>query len=159
MNILQVVDDEEFRKIIFKAMIDVGKENKLNSLEQVKTICLTSEQFTIDNGLLTPTLKNKRPALRKKFAKEISDLYEKGPINIGDVEVKKTTTTTTTARPVANEPGSSNLPKQNEASGPSNKKEKPNEIVTEQPRSSWSPSDDQGGKPPLTTSSEEDNRI
>ena len=156
MNILQVVDDEEFRKIIFKAMIDVGKENKLNSLEQVKTICLTSEQFTIDNGLLTPTLKNKRPALRKKFAKEISDLYEKGPINIGGEELKKPTTTTTT---VVNEPGPSNLPKTNETSGPSSKKEKPNETVTEQPRSSWSPSDDQGGKPPLTTSSEEDNRI
>ena len=157
MNILQVVDDEEFRKIIFKAMIDVGKENKLNSLEQVKTICLTSEQFTIDNGLLTPTLKNKRPALRKKFAKEISDLYEKGPINIGGEELKKPTTTTTTT--VVNEPGPSNLPKTNETSGPSSKKEKPNETVTEQPRSSWSPSDDQGGKPPLTTSSEEDNRI
>lgn len=42
---------------------------------QVKDIHLCSEQFTVENGLLTPTLKSKRPALRRRFAAEIQNMY------------------------------------------------------------------------------------
>lgn len=42
---------------------------------QVRRFWLTLEPWTIDNGLLTPTLKLKRLAIEKRFATHILDLY------------------------------------------------------------------------------------
>lgn len=42
---------------------------------QVKDIALYPEMFSIQNGLLTPTLKGKRPEQRKYFQKQIDELY------------------------------------------------------------------------------------
>ncbi|MGK2915062.1 MAG: AMP-dependent synthetase/ligase [Porticoccaceae bacterium] len=41
-----------------------------------KQVFLTREPWTIDAGLMTPTLKLKRPALEKRFATEIARMYE-----------------------------------------------------------------------------------
>ena len=41
----------------------------------VKQIYITNEPFTIENNLLTPTLKIKSNEIRKKYAKEIADMY------------------------------------------------------------------------------------
>jgi long-chain acyl-CoA synthetase len=46
---------------------------------QVKQIYLTHEQFTIDNGLLTPTMKAKRPQLRQKYEDVIRKMYADNP--------------------------------------------------------------------------------
>jgi long-chain acyl-CoA synthetase len=43
---------------------------------KVKNIHIHNEQFSIQNGLLTPTLKAKRPELREFFKEKIEDLYE-----------------------------------------------------------------------------------
>lgn len=42
---------------------------------QVANITLYPELFSLENNLLTPTFKNKRPVLRKKFQSVIDDLY------------------------------------------------------------------------------------
>lgn len=42
---------------------------------QVKGIALHPELFSIDNGLLTPTMKAKRPELRNYFRSQIDELY------------------------------------------------------------------------------------
>uniref|UniRef100_A0A803V3U9 Long-chain-fatty-acid--CoA ligase n=1 Tax=Ficedula albicollis TaxID=59894 RepID=A0A803V3U9_FICAL len=42
---------------------------------KVKDIVLHTEMFSIENGLLTPTLKAKRPELRKYFQSQIDELY------------------------------------------------------------------------------------
>jgi long-chain acyl-CoA synthetase len=42
---------------------------------QVRCCCLMLEPWSIDNGLVTPTLKLKRPAIEKRFAEHILDLY------------------------------------------------------------------------------------
>lgn len=44
-------------------------------LLQVKDIVVYPEMFSIENGLLTPTLKAKRPELRKYFQAQIEELY------------------------------------------------------------------------------------
>ena len=42
---------------------------------QAKDIYLCAEPFSVDNGLLTPTFKSKRPQLRKHFKPQIDDMY------------------------------------------------------------------------------------
>ena len=42
---------------------------------QIRRVSLYLEPWSIDNGLLTPTLKNKRPQLLKTFAKDIESMY------------------------------------------------------------------------------------
>jgi long-chain acyl-CoA synthetase len=41
----------------------------------VANIHLFPELFSLENGLLTPTFKNKRPYLRKKFQSSIDEMY------------------------------------------------------------------------------------
>lgn len=42
---------------------------------KVKNIYIHNEMFSIGNGLLTPTLKAKRPELREFFKEKIDQLY------------------------------------------------------------------------------------
>ncbi|MEG0921430.1 MAG: long-chain fatty acid--CoA ligase [Comamonas sp.] len=42
-----------------------------------RAVCLTTEPWTVDNGLMTPTLKLRRPQLMEKFAVEIAAMYAK----------------------------------------------------------------------------------
>ncbi|GLH78626.1 AMP-dependent synthetase [Bradyrhizobium sp. SSBR45G] len=44
-----------------------------------KAVHWTLEPWTIQAGLITPTLKNKRPAIERAFAKEIEAIYAKRP--------------------------------------------------------------------------------
>ncbi|NWR53504.1 ACSL1 ligase, partial [Regulus satrapa] len=67
--------NKDVKKCILEAMVKVGKESGLKSFEQVKDIVLHTEMFSIENGLLTPTLKAKRPELRKYFQSQIDELY------------------------------------------------------------------------------------
>jgi long-chain acyl-CoA synthetase len=50
----------------------------LASFESIKRIHILEEDFTIENGLLTPTLKVKRKEVTKRFEQAISSIYEKG---------------------------------------------------------------------------------
>ena len=45
-------------------------------LKQAKDIYLHPELFTIENNLLTPTMKTKRPEVVKYFAKDIEEMYK-----------------------------------------------------------------------------------
>jgi long-chain acyl-CoA synthetase len=42
---------------------------------QIRAVYVTCEPWSIENGLLTPTMKLKRSELEKRFAQEISELY------------------------------------------------------------------------------------
>ncbi|CDW54728.1 long chain fatty acid coenzyme a ligase [Trichuris trichiura] len=67
---------EAVKKLILNDMHELGKKSGLCSFEQVKDIYISSEPFTVENNLLTPTLKSKRPVLRNHFSKQISKMYE-----------------------------------------------------------------------------------
>ncbi len=43
---------------------------------KIRRVSLTLEPWTVDNGLLTPTLKAKRPKVIERFATEIASMYE-----------------------------------------------------------------------------------
>uniref|UniRef100_A0A8C2P8M5 Long-chain-fatty-acid--CoA ligase n=1 Tax=Capra hircus TaxID=9925 RepID=A0A8C2P8M5_CAPHI len=67
--------NKDVKKGILEDMVRLGKESGLKPFEQVKGIYLHPEVFSIDNGLLTPTMKAKRPELRNYFRSQIDELY------------------------------------------------------------------------------------
>ena len=69
--------DEKFIKEVLTDMNQLATKNKFSGLERVKQIHLTLEPFTIENDILTPSMKVKRNVAKKVFEKEIAELYAK----------------------------------------------------------------------------------
>ncbi|KAK5136424.1 hypothetical protein LTR08_003069 [Meristemomyces frigidus] len=67
--------EEEVRKAVLKEFAKVGRRAKFNSYEHVRAVRLMVEPFTIENELLTPTLKLKRPQTAKKYRYLIDEMY------------------------------------------------------------------------------------
>jgi len=70
--------NEKVLKTVQAEMDVVGKKAKFAGYEKVKAIRLYLEPFTIENELLTPTLKLKRPQTAKKFRDTLDILYKEG---------------------------------------------------------------------------------
>ncbi|KAG8189133.1 hypothetical protein JTE90_018427 [Oedothorax gibbosus] len=70
--------NKELKRRFLSHLFELGKEKKLKSLNQVGNIFLSPEQFTIENGLLTPTMKLKRFDARKRYEKAVKELYTEG---------------------------------------------------------------------------------
>jgi len=65
------------KETILKALAEEGKRSKLKGFENVRDIYLSSKLFSIENDILTPTFKLKRPQAFKAYEKEIKVMYEK----------------------------------------------------------------------------------
>ncbi|XP_070693585.1 long-chain-fatty-acid--CoA ligase 1-like [Pempheris klunzingeri] len=65
----------DVKAAILEDMVRLGKEGGLKSFEQVKAIYIHPELFSIESGLLTPTLKAKRNEMRQYFRSQIDELY------------------------------------------------------------------------------------
>uniref|UniRef100_A0A8C8E3A3 Long-chain-fatty-acid--CoA ligase n=1 Tax=Oryzias sinensis TaxID=183150 RepID=A0A8C8E3A3_9TELE len=76
-SIEELCKNSEIKKAIISDMTKLGREAGLKSFEQVKDVYLHPEMFTIENGLLTPTLKAKRAELKALFLSQIDQLYAK----------------------------------------------------------------------------------
>ncbi|KAG7215891.1 hypothetical protein INR49_002527 [Caranx melampygus] len=76
----------ELKKVILEDLVRLGKASGLHSFEQVKNIYIHNEMFSIENGLLTPTLKAKRPELKEFFKAKIEQLYSS--ISISNLPAK-----------------------------------------------------------------------
>ena len=69
-----IVSDKEANKEKIKFTIE--KLNKdLTLIEKIKKFILINEEFTIDNGMLTPTLKLKRKEIIKNYKQQLENLY------------------------------------------------------------------------------------
>lgn len=68
--------ESKVRKAVLKELDRIGKKNKFNSYERVRAVRLAVEPFTIDNELLTPTLKLKRPQTAKKYRALLDEMYD-----------------------------------------------------------------------------------
>ena len=65
-------------KSVNKEKIKIILENinkKLSLIEKIKKFVLINEEFTINNGMLTPTLKLKRKEIIKNYKQELENLY------------------------------------------------------------------------------------
>uniref|UniRef100_A0AAZ3QQF7 Arachidonate--CoA ligase n=1 Tax=Oncorhynchus tshawytscha TaxID=74940 RepID=A0AAZ3QQF7_ONCTS len=74
---LEMCASKELKNAILEDILRLGKEGGLKSFEQVRDISLHTEMFSVQNGLLTPTLKAKRTDLRSHFQEQIDLLYAK----------------------------------------------------------------------------------
>uniref|UniRef100_A0A8C9DTU1 Long-chain-fatty-acid--CoA ligase n=1 Tax=Prolemur simus TaxID=1328070 RepID=A0A8C9DTU1_PROSS len=71
----ELCTNQDVKRAILDDMVRLGRESGLHSFEQVKAIHIHCDMFSVQNGLLTPTLKAKRPELREYFKKQIEELY------------------------------------------------------------------------------------
>jgi long-chain acyl-CoA synthetase len=97
---IAVLGKEEWRQLASRFKLDADDTASLNNerlqsyllneikgrlkdfpgYAKVRRLILSLEPWTVDNGLLTPTLKVKRARVLDKFAEEIKVLYEKDPV-------------------------------------------------------------------------------
>ena len=90
-----VLNDDEWARIAGEAKLDpslegegrdkaekflvqrIGKQIKsFPGYAGVRKVAVAREKWTIDNGLITPTLKLRRPAIVQKYAEAIEDMYK-----------------------------------------------------------------------------------
>lgn len=74
--------DPKVHAAVAKDLDKVGRKNKFAGYERVKGFELALEPFTIENEVLTPTLKLKRPAAVKMFRQTLDRLYAEGEENV-----------------------------------------------------------------------------
>ena len=70
---LIVCENQENKKEIEFYIENLNKS--LSTVEKVKKIKLISKEFTIENGMLTPTLKLKRKKILEKYKEDLEKLY------------------------------------------------------------------------------------
>ena len=79
---IEISDLDEFYKskewldIITEKFNAVKKESKFTGLEIPKKYYFTRDEFTQENGLLTPTMKVKRGDARDKYLEQIREMYD-----------------------------------------------------------------------------------
>ena len=61
-------------KIIQEEIEKINKE--LTKIEKIKKFLLINNQFSIENGFMTPTLKLKRYKIIQEYKKELEKLYK-----------------------------------------------------------------------------------
>ena len=62
-------EKEKINKVVEKINL------KLTLLEKIKKIQLIDENFSIENGLMTPTMKIKRKKVTEKYKSQLENLY------------------------------------------------------------------------------------
>lgn len=73
----QVCQDDEFKASVVADMEAAANESGLKGFEKVRDIYLEAEPFTVDNNLLTPTLKLRRHEGKKRYAAQIEAMYKR----------------------------------------------------------------------------------
>ncbi|KAG0307043.1 hypothetical protein BGZ98_001190 [Dissophora globulifera] len=61
---------------VTKELEKAGKAGSLRGFEMVKRVHLTTDAFTVDNGMITPTFKVRRPQVAEYFQEQIKAMYE-----------------------------------------------------------------------------------
>ena len=73
INISEIVNDELFIKNIREVVARVNKN--LSVIEQVKKFILIDHEFTIENNMMTPSMKVRRFKVKEIYANKLDNLY------------------------------------------------------------------------------------
>ncbi|GFQ76864.1 long-chain-fatty-acid--CoA ligase 1, partial [Trichonephila clavata] len=79
-NVNDLLAKKEIRKNFLLELRKIGTQKELNSLEQARNLAFLSEPFSVDNELMSPTLKVRRGDARKRYENLILSLYKEGPL-------------------------------------------------------------------------------
>ncbi|XP_062520906.1 long-chain-fatty-acid--CoA ligase 1-like [Corticium candelabrum] len=71
----ELCSKKEVRLALLDLLTTKGKEASLKGFEMVKAVCICPEPFSVENGLLTPTLKKKRRDIERRFRDDIDRMY------------------------------------------------------------------------------------
>ncbi len=71
------LNDDRVHKAVLRRVQQALKD--FPGYAKIRRVHLTLEPWTVDNGLLTPTLKIKRPKVLERFAEAIDAMYDGGP--------------------------------------------------------------------------------
>lgn len=71
--------DKDVTAKLLSELRDTGKGSGLKGFEQVAAIKCHPELMSVELGLLTPTMKAKRPQIKKYFQADLEALYETIP--------------------------------------------------------------------------------
>ena len=69
-----IVSEKEINKEKIKLIIE-NTNKSLTMIEKIKKFVLIHDEFTIENGMLTPTLKLKRKEIIKNYKQQLENLY------------------------------------------------------------------------------------
>ena len=72
-NISEIIKDEDFIKIIKETVDRVNKN--VSVIENVRKFLLIEEEFTVENDMMTPTLKVRRFKVKEKYQEKLNNLY------------------------------------------------------------------------------------
>jgi long-chain acyl-CoA synthetase len=69
----EIVSRDDIRDLIHRHVEEAQRE--IAQFERVRRFALMEEAFTVENSLMTPTLKIKRKEVEKRYAELIDSLY------------------------------------------------------------------------------------
>ncbi len=72
-DLAELVGDKEFRAAIQTAVDRVNR--RLSVIERVRQFILAAEPFSLENGMMTPTLKIRRHVIRQTWGPKLDELY------------------------------------------------------------------------------------
>ncbi|VUZ56112.1 unnamed protein product [Hymenolepis diminuta] len=75
VTMAELCNNPEAEHLIYREFSQLGKTAGLKGFEQVRAIKLIPDAFTMENRLLTPTLKCARHAIRQRYQEELKQLY------------------------------------------------------------------------------------
>ena len=65
----------DFKRAVADNLEELGKANKLSSLEKPKDVYIKTVPFSVENDLLTPTFKLKRNKAKDFYKTQIDAMY------------------------------------------------------------------------------------
>jgi len=68
--------NEQVRSLISREVKEMAGASKLHGFEIPRAFHLSTELFSVENDLLTPTFKLKRPQAKAKYAEQINKMYQ-----------------------------------------------------------------------------------
>jgi len=72
-SLIEIIKDEKFYNRIKETIDRVNK--RLSVIEKVRKFIIIDHEFTIENEMMTPTLKVRRFVVKEKYGNELEKLY------------------------------------------------------------------------------------